>query len=237
MQHTGNASGTVVMYDLTTKSTFRCDRFTIEPKPELIMNMQRAFANEDEPKNLRKRPPAAEHDKAQEVDDINNNPQIRALIAVPGARQLPKNPAHTDAEVHIGTYAPQKATNARQDVAATLASDNRVDNTPQPAGSYPKSTASSLPTVQEDEEDQYQSEDDIPDDEQERFVRENIESYPQVVDETIEHYYKADTNYHQRNGRRTSKRREDRINSSEVRAYKMSLKKQSGRRSQVSKTL
>ena len=168
LRHTGNATGTVMMYDLITKSTFRCDRFTTEPMPELIVNMLRKFAEEDEPKELRKRPPAwmlarvMEQDEALEVDDIDNDPRIRALIAVPGARQQPRDPAHIDAEIHINDQAPQEATNEEQDVAATTASDNRVHETPQPEGSYPESSASGIPTVQEDEENSYESEDDVP---------------------------------------------------------------------------
>lgn len=59
----------------------------------LRYTMLRQFAEEDEPKNLRKCPVAwmltraVKHDEVYAVDNIDNDPNIRALIAIPHDRR------------------------------------------------------------------------------------------------------------------------------------------------------
>ena len=226
MQHTGNASGTVIMYDLITKATFRCDHFTTEPMPEYVIQSLRQLAFEDEPKNLRKRPPAwmltraVEFDEAEAAHDPFKDPNIRALVDVPNNRVEPALAADIDIEMPIGIQAPQAA-----GPAASSASDNGVANQPQASGSSRGNTANNKgdAAATEASEAEFESDDDVPDDDRDRFDRDNIDAYPQVVDEHIEQY--DPPNYHQRDGRRVSRRREDRASTVTVRQYKMSLKK------------
>ena len=227
--HTGNASGTVIMYDLITKATFRCDKFTVEPMPELVVRIIRKMAEEDEPKNLRKRPPAwmltraMEHYESQAVDNIDNDPHVRELIAVPHERNEPPNAVYLDADVEVGPPAPQEASGDTNAVAAYDASDNGVTNKESQAlGSSQGNAATRSDAAHTGYADYESEDDDTHDDGQGRFSRDLIDAYPKVVDETIENY---DPNYHTKDGRRVSKRRQERLLAHAVRAYKMSLKK------------
>lgn len=134
--------------------------------------------------------------------------------------------------------APQEAPTTTQQEVLYSEQDNNAEIIQQdPAGSSPSSTAYGLPTAQEGEETDYQSEDDVPEADQERFEQGNIEAFPQAVDEYIDDYDNPSTNYHQRSGRRVSRRMEERNRASAIRAYKISLKKPSSLINRVSKTL
>ena len=67
--------------------------------------------------------------------------------------------------------------------------------------------------------------DEVIGDDRERLVLDNFQDHPKEADERIEGFDRNTPNYHQRNGRRTSQRREVSQNVYATRAYKMSLKK------------
>ena len=101
--HIGNATDTVIMYDLVTRVALRCDRFTVEPMPNTTVRTLRTLANSDKPRNLRKRPPAwmlGANDMI-DVPKFDDDNGIRKTMQVPNQRVEPNMPAEIDADARM----------------------------------------------------------------------------------------------------------------------------------------